>query len=229
MRFRKTTPALVLALLGFAGVVAVAGEAGAQSRSFASATALAPDSTYSAPKSTSGALAQTDPALLGRTDSTPVNVLIKFDLDATASYQGTVAGLEATSPSVTGKKLKNKRKPCRHVGSTRRAYRTRSAQHQAALPNAKIETFHHGVRRRDGTCQLTRSATAQGAWSRGRPARQCSAAAGQCYAQFTGAWCLAAARGQDTASGVVVGIIGGHLARVSVVRGAQPAAASGGP
>src|SRR5262249_29166274 len=56
-------------------------------------------------KSQSAALAQTDPALLGRSDSTLVNVLVKYDLDATASYAGGVAGLAATSPSVTGKSL----------------------------------------------------------------------------------------------------------------------------
>ncbi len=63
--------------------------------------------TISVAKSESGRLAQTDPALLGRTDATPVNVMIKYDYDATASYTGGVAGLAATSPSATGKKLKD--------------------------------------------------------------------------------------------------------------------------
>lgn len=53
-------------------------------------------------KSRSGQLAETDPALLGRTDSTPIGVLIKLDYDAVASYTGDVPGLAATSPEVTG-------------------------------------------------------------------------------------------------------------------------------
>ena len=56
-------------------------------------------------KSLTGRLAQTDPALLGRTDATPEPVMIKFDYDALASYQGGVADLAATSPTVTGVEL----------------------------------------------------------------------------------------------------------------------------
>ena len=68
-----------------------------------SATALEPDGeAVTVAKSRSGALAQTDPALLGRNDSTPVPVLIKLDYDAVASYAGGVEGLAATSPEVTG-------------------------------------------------------------------------------------------------------------------------------
>ena len=70
------------------------------------ATPLTPESTYAAGKSLGRYVAQTDPSLLGRTDSKQINVMIKYDYDATASYTGTVTGLAATSPSVTGKKLK---------------------------------------------------------------------------------------------------------------------------
>ena len=69
------------------------------------ATGLVPDNTVTAAKSSSGRLATSDPALLGRTDSALVNVVVKLDYDATASYKGGVAGLAATSPSVTGAKL----------------------------------------------------------------------------------------------------------------------------
>jgi subtilisin family serine protease len=72
-----------------------------------SATALEPDGApINAAKSRSGALAQTDPALLGRNDVTPLPVFIKLDYDAVASYSGDVSGLAATSPEVTGKSLK---------------------------------------------------------------------------------------------------------------------------
>ena len=70
-------------------------------------TTLTPDSTYSAPKSASGAVSRTDPALLGRTDSMPINVLIKYDFDPTASYRGGLAGLLPTSPAVTQRKLRH--------------------------------------------------------------------------------------------------------------------------
>ncbi|MEO5986086.1 MAG: S8 family serine peptidase, partial [Candidatus Limnocylindria bacterium] len=57
-------------------------------------------------KTRSGALAQTDPALLGRNDATPVPVLIKLDYDAVASYAGGIEGLAPTSPEVTGKPIR---------------------------------------------------------------------------------------------------------------------------
>jgi hypothetical protein len=85
----------------FAGVVS-----GADPAKF-TATPLTPDTTFEGTKSSSGAIAQSDPALLGRTDATPVNVMIKYDYDATASYAGGIDGLAATSPSVTGLELKD--------------------------------------------------------------------------------------------------------------------------
>jgi subtilisin family serine protease len=58
-----------------------------------------------APKSVSGKLAKTDKSLLGKTSSAPVHVVVKLDYDAIASYAGGIAGLRATSPSVTGRSL----------------------------------------------------------------------------------------------------------------------------
>ena len=98
---------LSLLVLGALLVAALSVAAGGASQPKFQAAPLTPDSTYIGAKSTSGSLAQTDPSLLGRTDATPVNVLIKYDYDATASYAGGVSGLAATSPAVTGKKLKN--------------------------------------------------------------------------------------------------------------------------
>ncbi|HWE82424.1 MAG TPA: S8 family serine peptidase [Gaiellaceae bacterium] len=62
-------------------------------------------STFSAAKSVTGQLAQTDPSLLGQTSSKTVNVMIKYDVDSAASYVGGVAGYKPTSPSVTGVSL----------------------------------------------------------------------------------------------------------------------------
>lgn len=57
-------------------------------------------------KSLSGRIAQSDPDLLARKDGAMVNVMIKFDADAIASYQGGIQGLQPTSPTTTGKSLK---------------------------------------------------------------------------------------------------------------------------
>ena len=63
-------------------------------------------STLSAPKSWTGQLARSDKSLLHRTDATPVNVMVKYDVDAPASYRGGgAAGLPATSPAVTHRPL----------------------------------------------------------------------------------------------------------------------------
>lgn len=69
----------VLVLVG--SLVAAAGN----SRPTFTASPLTPESTYAGTKSTLGSLAKTDPSLLRRSDVTPVNVLIKYDYDATAS------------------------------------------------------------------------------------------------------------------------------------------------
>ena len=60
-------------------------------------------------KSVTGRLAKSDPALLKRTDSAPVSVMVKLDLDSVASYAGGVEGLAPTSPVVTGKPLEQQR------------------------------------------------------------------------------------------------------------------------
>ena len=106
---RRRQLGLVLLLLVAVGALAVSATtvaAGANSK-FTVAGTFTAASTYSTEKSPSGQLAQSDPSLLHRTDSTPVNVMIKYDFDATASYAGGVPGLAATSPRVTGKKLKD--------------------------------------------------------------------------------------------------------------------------
>jgi subtilisin family serine protease len=100
----KALPALLLAVLVLVAIVATAGSSAG---SKFTATPLTPDTTFTGEKTTSGGLAQTDPSLLGQADSTPVHVLIKYDLEPTASYTGGVSGLAPTSPRTTGKALKD--------------------------------------------------------------------------------------------------------------------------
>jgi len=81
----------------------------ALARSLAAATTQPQyDSTSTAKpvKSKLGRIVETDPTLLDRTDSTPLNVMVKLDYDAVASYEGNIPGYAATSPKKTGKKLK---------------------------------------------------------------------------------------------------------------------------
>jgi subtilisin family serine protease len=104
-RFRRT---LQLTLTAMLATLVVAGAAASGEQRF-EATPLEPDSTFTGVKSASGYLAQTDPSLLGRTDSARVSVLVKYDIDPTSSYDGRVPGLDATSPAVTGKPLRANR------------------------------------------------------------------------------------------------------------------------
>jgi hypothetical protein len=91
-------------------MVAIPSQAGAAPKTPTKLTAhaLSPTSTITVSKSDSGRLAQSDQALLKRTDSKSVHVMVKLDYDPTASYRGDVSGLPATSPAVTGKRLTGK-------------------------------------------------------------------------------------------------------------------------
>jgi hypothetical protein len=99
---------------------------------------LVPTSTITAAKSASGRLAESDSSLVARTDSAPVNVMVKLDYDAAASYMGDLAGLAATSPSVTGLPLSGaspaEKQYNAFTGKTDRSFRSSLA---ARLPNAK--------------------------------------------------------------------------------------------
>ncbi len=90
-------PATMLALTASPGNAAVPGNF--------TAKPLTLKNTVTGAKSATSQLAQTDPALLNRTDSTPVQVVVKLNQDSLATYTGGLTGLPATSPSVTGKEL----------------------------------------------------------------------------------------------------------------------------
>jgi hypothetical protein len=103
------------------------------------ATPLTPSSVVTADKAPSSRLARTPAALLKRTDSALINVMIKYDYDASASYAGGVGTLAATSPSKTGKKLTGTSAAERAYGAYQ-ASRERSinAAVRAAAPGARI-------------------------------------------------------------------------------------------
>jgi len=108
-RFAHTQCNFVLRAIAVTAALAVFSAYPAFAGSFApAATQPQYDSTIigKAVKSRLGQLTQTDPSLLGRTDPTPVNVMVKLDYDALASYEGNIPGYAATSPKKTSKKLK---------------------------------------------------------------------------------------------------------------------------
>lgn len=102
-----------LSLLAVGGLSVAAGgitAGGAAAPPRFTATPIAQVESAEGVKSGTARLAESDPSLLGRLDATPVNVMVKYDYDATASYAGGVAGLEATSPKKTGKGLRENRR-----------------------------------------------------------------------------------------------------------------------
>ncbi|MGH2477767.1 MAG: S8 family serine peptidase, partial [Candidatus Limnocylindrales bacterium] len=103
------------------------------------ATPLSPSGRVEGFKSASADLARTDPALLKRTDAAMVNVMIKLDYDAVASYAGGVADLAATSPRVTGRALGGKSTAETRYGSYIKRQESAALRAiEARVPNARI-------------------------------------------------------------------------------------------
>jgi hypothetical protein len=103
------------------------------------AAPLTPSDRVAGDKAASSSLAETDPALLARNDAQPVQVMIKLDYDAIAAYQGGVANLAATSPSVTGRPLTGRSAAERnyeaYIASQEDAF---IAQLSATVPSADV-------------------------------------------------------------------------------------------
>lgn len=146
---------LLVVALGIVPVAAGAAPA-APSDSAASAapkltaTALTPTGRVQADKSPSSALARTPKALLDRTDSAPVSVMIKFDYDPSATYAGGVRGLAPTSPLETGKALTGKSAPERaYAGYVAKQETTIVKGLRTAVPGIKVgqsfRTVYGGV------------------------------------------------------------------------------------
>jgi Subtilase family/Fibronectin type-III domain/PA domain len=145
---------MLAASVGIASILllvpSLAGAGAAASPGGLRATAIKPVSTITGSKSTSGRLAKTDRSLLGRTSTAKVNVVVKLDYDATASYAGDIKGLAATSPKVTGRKLTGKTPAERayhaHIGQLDASFRSQLAK---SVPSAKagisLQTVYGGV------------------------------------------------------------------------------------
>lgn len=115
-----------------------AGSAPDPSRFTASAV-TAVESQFDAAKSASGKVAQSDPALLKRTDDALVAVMVKLDLDPVASYTGGVKGLKATSPAATKKPLKaNKAAVAAYTKHANAVVASAAKDIRKAVPAAKV-------------------------------------------------------------------------------------------
>src|SRR5882757_3382578 len=98
MKHRKWTRAAAAVVLVPATMVALSASPGnAAAASKFTGTTISPTSKLTGAKSPTSRLAQTDPALLNRTDSAAVQVVVKLNQDALATYSGGLAGLAATS------------------------------------------------------------------------------------------------------------------------------------
>ncbi len=107
LRRRTYRRATMLSLLLALTAIFAAAPAGAQSPvpEPDSVIGLHPDTIRTFAKSASGRIAESDPALLARSDDAPVQIVVKLDYDAVASYGGNITGLPATNPRVTGAAL----------------------------------------------------------------------------------------------------------------------------
>ena len=104
-----------------------------------------------AAKSRTGRIAETDPDLLGRTDSAPVNVVVKLDYDSVATYQGTIHGLRGDEPEDDRQEVQAEpEEPCSayeaHVAGGRRG--NRLATSRAAVSDETVRSSYRGRLRR---------------------------------------------------------------------------------
>lgn len=98
---------VMLAVLGLLASNFTTAVAARPSRDVLGFRQFSADRVVQGAKSLSGQLAQSDANLLGRNDKALVNIVVKIDADALASYSGDVGTMKATSPSITGVPLRN--------------------------------------------------------------------------------------------------------------------------
>ncbi len=99
-----------------------------------------------ATKALTSRLAQSDPAVLHLSGSAATPVMVKLDYDPLATYNGYLAGLPATSPQVTGKKL-DVASPAAvaysgHINTVERAFLSALQQ---SVPSAAVGQTYHTV------------------------------------------------------------------------------------
>ncbi|HEU4865305.1 MAG TPA: serine protease, partial [Actinomycetota bacterium] len=103
MRSRSVACALALLLVVVVGSTAVTAQTSTEG--FQVVGGVSEADRFEGAESLTGRLAETDSSLLDRSSSKLVNVIVKLDYDPLAVYDGSIEGLSATSPSVTGRPL----------------------------------------------------------------------------------------------------------------------------
>jgi subtilisin family serine protease len=142
--------ATVFGGLGGGAAVAATSKAASKPTLTASTSGVTKTSTYTATKSLTSQLAQTDPSLLKLTGTAPTRVIVKLAYDSLATYNGNLAGYAATSPSTTGKPLNVKSAASQHYLQHASAVQsTFTTALHSAVPSAKVgdsySTLYGGV------------------------------------------------------------------------------------
>ena len=110
---------------------------------------LTPVTRAVAAKTPVSRLARSDESLLARTDSAPVQVVVKLDYEPVATYAGTLPGLPATGPAHTGRPLAGTADEERyeeHIRTREAAVLDTVARRvPAAVPGQRLRTVYGGV------------------------------------------------------------------------------------
>jgi len=94
-------------------------------------------------RSKTGQLAESDAALLARTDGEVIPIMVKVDVDPVASYTGDVEGFAATSPEITGKELSlSDPVVAAYLGYVKDVLAAALADIKAAVPTATLLTSY---------------------------------------------------------------------------------------
>ena len=122
---RRTAIALITVIVA---VFALSVPVGAKPK-FTARPLSAVGKTIHVAKSPTARLARTDTSLLRLHGKRPISVMVRFDVDPLASYGGGLSGYRATSPSVTGERLRE--------GSSRvRSYRRYLTARMASIADS---------------------------------------------------------------------------------------------
>jgi hypothetical protein len=110
---------------------------------------LSPVTRSVAAKTPVSRLARSDESLLARTDSAPVQVVVKLDYESVATYAGTLPGLPATGPAHTGRPLAgttDEQKYEDHIKTREAAFLAAVAKKvPAATAGQRLRTVYGGV------------------------------------------------------------------------------------
>ncbi|WP_402469724.1 S8 family serine peptidase [Isoptericola aurantiacus] len=149
LRLVAATSGAALAITSLTAAAAGAAPSDPDDLSLAEAQPTA-TSTADGPKAPTSALVETPKKLLKISSSKKIPVLVKYDYDAVASYDGSVAGFDATSPAVTGKSLAEDGKAeKRYRGYVSKQERSITADVTDAVPATEVvdsfDTVYGGV------------------------------------------------------------------------------------